>query len=203
MTDIETKHKIVSTAKVLFAEYGYEGTSVRLIATEAGVNIAALNYHFSSKEKLFKEIVKHGYDTCSEEIKHLMTINQGNLEKALVDIFRLYATTNAHDLLSQFKLMMSAQHASEPLVCESKDSFGPPGGTYIAEALLKESPNSSPKDIHWALKTLFSHVTHHAMIFSCCLKNNKDIPYTSLEDFEEGIVRLCRLVISDLKAGKY
>ncbi len=52
-----TKHQIIRAAESLFARQGYSGTSLREITEVAGVNIAAVNYHFGSKEKLLVEIL--------------------------------------------------------------------------------------------------------------------------------------------------
>jgi AcrR family transcriptional regulator len=55
----ETKLAIILAAGELFAEHGLEGTSIRPIAQKAGVNIAAINYHFGSKENLYTEVLKY------------------------------------------------------------------------------------------------------------------------------------------------
>lgn len=54
----DTASRIVSTAAGLFAAKGYEGVSIKDISETAGVNIAAVNYHFDSKEKLFLQIIE-------------------------------------------------------------------------------------------------------------------------------------------------
>ncbi|MBD3871308.1 MAG: TetR/AcrR family transcriptional regulator [Acidobacteria bacterium] len=51
----ETRERILSTAQKLFSEKGFEGTSVRDITTEAGCNVASVNYHFGGKENLYLE----------------------------------------------------------------------------------------------------------------------------------------------------
>jgi len=51
-----TEEKIRQAAKNLFSEKGLHGTTIRDLATEAGVNVALLNYYFRSKEKLFLSI---------------------------------------------------------------------------------------------------------------------------------------------------
>lgn len=202
MSDIETKQKIMQVATVLFADHGYDGTSIRDIAKLAEVNVASVNYYFSSKEKLFQEILKSGYKDCSEEVKKLFEKNQGNLEESLVDSFR-YFLERHHNLISHFKMMMTAQHSHYDISEGTEDaSFGPPGGMTIAEALRKECPYSNDEDIHWGLKTLFSHITHLSLIQSCCMKNNKDVPFSSIPDLEKGIRRLTRLVLQDLKVNK-
>ncbi len=51
----ETRDRILGVAERLFARRGYEATSVRDITTEAGCNVAAVNYHFGGKENLYVE----------------------------------------------------------------------------------------------------------------------------------------------------
>jgi len=52
----EKQLQIISTAEKLFAQKGFDGTSVRDIAEEAGVNIAMISYYFGSKEKLMQTL---------------------------------------------------------------------------------------------------------------------------------------------------
>ena len=55
----ETRARILDAAEALFVEHGLEGTSMRMITGRAGVNLAAVNYHFGSKERLIREIFEH------------------------------------------------------------------------------------------------------------------------------------------------
>lgn len=52
----DTAERILDAAEALFAEFGFEGASTRLITGRAGANLAALNYHFGSKEALFQRV---------------------------------------------------------------------------------------------------------------------------------------------------
>lgn len=52
-----TREKILEVALPLFAEGGFAGTSVRKIATAAGVNVATLAYHFADKQGLYDAVV--------------------------------------------------------------------------------------------------------------------------------------------------
>lgn len=54
---IDTKERILETAERSFAENGYAATSLRSIIGEAGVNLAAVHYHFGSKEELLKAVI--------------------------------------------------------------------------------------------------------------------------------------------------
>lgn len=53
-----TKEKILLHAADIFLEYGYDNTTVRMIAQKAGVNAALINYHFGDKETLYLEVVR-------------------------------------------------------------------------------------------------------------------------------------------------
>ena len=52
-----TQEKILDAAEALFMEHGFEATSLRQITAAAGVNLAAVNYHFGSKEELFQAVL--------------------------------------------------------------------------------------------------------------------------------------------------
>lgn len=54
----ETRWRILDAAETLFVEHGLEATSMRMITTTAGVNLAAVNYHFGSKENLIQEVFR-------------------------------------------------------------------------------------------------------------------------------------------------
>ena len=53
----DTKERILDAAELLFAELGFAETSLRQITTQAGVNLAAVNYHFGSKEGLIEAVM--------------------------------------------------------------------------------------------------------------------------------------------------
>jgi AcrR family transcriptional regulator len=197
---IDTKDKIISTARVLFADHGFEGTSIRDIAKAAEVNVASVNYHFSNKDKLLAEILRAGYVECAQILRYKYEQDKPNLEDTLVFLFRHFVN-KSHDLITIFKIMMSTQHAHHMTSQGTEDEFfGPPGGKVIADAIMKEAGRKvSEEDLHWALKCLFSHVVHTAIMYNCCFKTNPQIPFTSDTDIEKNIRRLCRVVIEDLK----
>ncbi len=51
----QTRARLLDVAERLFAELGYDGTSLRALAADAAVNLAAVNYHFETKEALYAE----------------------------------------------------------------------------------------------------------------------------------------------------
>ena len=70
------KHiQIIETAEVLFAKKGYEASTVRDIAEEAGVNIAMISYYFGSKEKLLEALFNHRLGNLKMRVESLLKNN--------------------------------------------------------------------------------------------------------------------------------
>src|SRR5258705_12892313 len=66
-THFNTKDRILGAAEELFAQFGFAGTSLRQVTSRADVNIAAVNYHFGSKENLVNEVFRRRMDEMSEQ----------------------------------------------------------------------------------------------------------------------------------------
>ncbi len=54
-----TRERILVTAERLFAEFGYDGASLRQIGTESGAQIALITYYFGSKDGLYRAVFEH------------------------------------------------------------------------------------------------------------------------------------------------
>src|SRR5436189_6346555 len=58
----ETRTRILDAAEELFMLHGFEGTSMRQLTAKAGVNLAAVNYHFGSKDALIEAVFRRRLD---------------------------------------------------------------------------------------------------------------------------------------------
>jgi AcrR family transcriptional regulator len=58
----ETRTRILDAAEELFMQHGFEGASMRLLTSKAGVNLAAINYHFGSKHALIEAVFRRRLD---------------------------------------------------------------------------------------------------------------------------------------------
>ncbi|AUL17895.1 TetR/AcrR family transcriptional regulator [Bordetella bronchiseptica] len=67
-----TREIILETAEQLFAQQGHDGTSMRQITSAAGVNLAAVNYHFGSKEALVQAVLKRRLEEVNRERLRLL-----------------------------------------------------------------------------------------------------------------------------------
>jgi len=86
-THFSTKDRILGAAEELFAQFGFTGTSLRQVTSRADVNIAAVNYHFGSKENLVNEVFRRRMDDMSAKrlaaLKTAIEKHPGELEPIL------------------------------------------------------------------------------------------------------------------------
>ncbi|MGH2565307.1 MAG: TetR family transcriptional regulator, partial [Ginsengibacter sp.] len=87
----------------LFGQKGFEGTSVRDIASGAGVNIAMINYYFGSKEKLFESLVEYkasGMKMIATELENSSVASIIKIDK-IIDSYieRMFSIPQFHHLL--------------------------------------------------------------------------------------------------------
>ena len=86
-TLFSTKDRILGAAEELFAQFGFSGTSLRQVTSRADVNIAAVNYHFGSKENLVNEVFRRRMDEMSaqrlQRLRAAVTGNPCELEHVL------------------------------------------------------------------------------------------------------------------------
>lgn len=84
----DTATRILDAAEVLFVEFGFEATSLRMITQRAAVNLAAVNYHFGSKEVLYQGVVSRRLapynQECIEELQKVQAEAGSQLSVELV-----------------------------------------------------------------------------------------------------------------------
>jgi len=109
----DTRHRIQMVAMELFAEQGYEKTSLREIADRLGVTKAALYYHFKTKE----EIVVALFDDFFAAIDKIITWarEQPRTAETRREIIHRYDEILAMGSVNMFKFMQESQHSMRDL----------------------------------------------------------------------------------------
>jgi AcrR family transcriptional regulator len=84
-----TRDRILKAAERLFAEHGYQATSVRAIVAKARVNQAAINYHFAGKDGLYREVLRAAFRALTEQqLAHAEEMKAMSREQALGEFIR-------------------------------------------------------------------------------------------------------------------
>jgi AcrR family transcriptional regulator len=98
-----TRERILKAAERLFAERGYDATSIRAIVAKARVNQAAINYHFEGKDGLYREVLRASFRALTEDqMAHAAEATAMSREQALADfLHRQLRPLRARDELSR------------------------------------------------------------------------------------------------------
>jgi AcrR family transcriptional regulator len=84
-----TRERIMKAAERLFAERGYDATSIRAIVAKARVNQAAINYHFDGKDGLYREVLRAAFRALTEQqLDHADEMKAMSREAALAEFVR-------------------------------------------------------------------------------------------------------------------
>jgi AcrR family transcriptional regulator len=201
----DTKSKILDVAEELFAKEGLDRVSIREITDAAGVNLAAVNYHFGGKEELIAAVFE----------RRLKPLNNARIE-ALAEVMRL-----AGAKAPKVEQVLEAFVRPTLTCCNEGASGGKPFGKLfgrcLAEprpemeallrrqfeplveqldsALMKALPHLSRAEIFWRMKFTFGAL-HHWM-----LTRDKFLPpWAEGTDVEEQTKKLIAFAAAGLRA---
>src|SRR5436190_11107180 len=155
----DTKSRIVDAAEKLFGMNGFEATSLRDITTEASVNLAAINYHFQSKDSLIDAIVARRIEPVNKRRMELLDAAGPN--PALEEILAAFMAP----------VMQVKTDAMVPLmgrILSNPDLFVDrvfrkhlaPVSQRFSEALSKALPDLPPSEVLWRLHFSVAVMTH-------------------------------------------
>jgi len=86
----DTRNRLLDAAEALFCEKGFEGVSVRELTAAAGCNLAAVNYYFGGKDKLYAEMFRRQFEMMIQgnldSISRVMAGPEPTLEKLLYEV---------------------------------------------------------------------------------------------------------------------
>ena len=131
--------QILEVAQTLFAEKGFDGTSIRDISKVAKINVAMVSYYFGSKEKLLESLVLYKTSGLNEQMIHLIDekltpfdkinklielyINRLNCNKGIYRIlhFELASKKRVLDLPSFSEIRKANLKSLEVIIKEGQD----------------------------------------------------------------------------------
>lgn len=177
---LDTKKRIIAAARNLFAQYGFDGTSVRDIAKSCDVNLAAINYHFKTKENLFWAVMIESHDAAEEFCLHFAKTSKDTVEFAM-KLYDRFIEESAM-IRNTMKMMLTegmcptGEHGQEFV----DRPLGPPGGRPLAEFIQRDtSYELSPHGVMFGVKGVFCTVFHWAIMCEATKmkrEHKKDVP---------------------------
>src|SRR5215469_17009595 len=169
VSDQETSEKLIAAAERLFAEHGYNGVSVRMIAAAAGVNWSLLGYYFRGKEGLLSEVYRrHCGELNSARMRLLQEIRTRGRKPKLEEILNAFirpalAVARNEDGETDFirlRAILAAENSAllDKLVAENFDV----SSTTFIDALRGCLPHLTRDDILWRFHFMLGTISYTA-----------------------------------------
>ena len=207
MTQQDTASRILDTAQELFATHGFTETSLRSITSHAGVNLAAVNYHFGSKKELIQAVFARFLDPFCQvldtELDSLAADHSGQtqLEQVLAVLAKtmlvgVYESTSTNRLSLFLKLLGLAYTQSQGHLKKFlRTNYHRTYQRFIS-ALQLSRPDISPNDLFWRI-----HFAIGATIFT--LSNIETLRAMALNDthVDNHISQVVQMLLPFIVAG--
>lgn len=201
----DTKQRILDAAEQLFVERGFDAASMRSITAKAGVNLAAVNYHFGSKESLVGAVMDRRIAPLNRErLERLEQLERADGPSApelddLVEAFVGPALRLSADPVAGETVMHLVGHAITlhgPLRRIFVGQFREVFERYVA-AISRVLPEHSPEDVIWKFLFMIGSMAH-----TMCLSHDVAAVtegQVDTEDTEAIIKRLVAFVSAGLR----
>jgi AcrR family transcriptional regulator len=111
---------LLEAGRTLFAERGFDGTSVRALTSRAGANLGAVTYHFGSKESLYEAVADSLMRPLRERIARAAVSDRAPLDRVELSVRELFDYLQGHPDLPRFVVQqLAGAHPIPPAVRET------------------------------------------------------------------------------------
>ena len=194
-THFNTKERILGAAEELFALHGFAGTSLRQVTSRADVNIAAVNYHFGSKENLVNEVFRRRMDEMSErrlvQLRQAREQRPGDLEAILAAFIEppLALTIDRHGGSAFVRVLARAfAEKNDRLRKFLSDNYGHVLREFAA-AFSRLLPGLDREELYWRLDIVAGALTYAMADFGMIKRRASTSEETHRELTAEHLIR--------------
>jgi AcrR family transcriptional regulator len=205
-SDKSVQDRLLDAAEQLFSEQGFEGASVRDIASAAGCNIAAVNYYFGGKDKLYTEVWRRELlqmrDARLQAIEQVMYESGG--KPTLEDLLRSFSNAFVGPFRDEkrsrrFMNLMAREMIDQRLpVNMFVDEVIKPTMGAIREALLRACPGLEESRIPLLIVLLEGQLMHVAHVKS--MFDKTELAEMSAFDLSEAVDNIVKFSAAGIRA---
>jgi AcrR family transcriptional regulator len=195
-----TKERILGAAESLFAQRGFDGASLRQLTSAAGVNLAAVNYHFGSKEKLVEQIFRRRLDALNNRRLEALALIAGHEGTTIDDVLAAFirpALDLSHDESGSLFMRVLARAFAEhddTLRQFLSDNYGHVMRQFTAE-FARLLPQLSKQELYWRIDLVSGALTHAMSGFGMIQRKSG---VSEIEHREETARHLIRFAVAGL-----
>jgi AcrR family transcriptional regulator len=164
-----TKYDLILAAGELFAKNGYDGTSIRAIAEKANANVAAINYHFGTKENLYAQAIHHAVKASGRGFlgDHIPDVNLENNEDLVAETVYRIVEERFKKAFSKGrpdwydKIIMRALFEPPPSFEEIVKRSFQPDHESLKDLALRARPSLTDRQAHLWVLSVFGQLMIH------------------------------------------
>ncbi|HUD42288.1 MAG TPA: TetR/AcrR family transcriptional regulator [Dokdonella sp.] len=204
LTPFSTRQRILGAAEELFARHGFAGASLRQVTASAKVNLAAVNYHFGSKENLIEEVFRRRLDELNARRTELLAQCRERVDLSLEDVLDAFVRPALELSLSDaggaaFVRVLARAYAEhdERLRRFLSDNYGHVLKEF-AVVFARLLPQLDKEELYWRLDIVSGALTY-AMADFGVLKRRGDV--SEQEHRERTASHLIRFAAAGLRAA--
>jgi AcrR family transcriptional regulator len=162
---IDTKGRILAAAEGLFAEQGYAATSLRHIIAQAGVNLAAIHYHFGSKEDLLDQLVSTFADPVNRARVALLERYEAEAHGAALPVEKILEAffLPAAQLATTGAIKLMGRLYGEGLMPAIVERHFKPTGKRFVTALRRTLAYLPDEEFFWRIDFMIGAMAHAMM----------------------------------------
>jgi AcrR family transcriptional regulator len=190
-----TKERILGAAETLFARHGFAGASLRQVTAAAHVNLAAVNYHFGSKDNLIEEVFRRRLDELNarrlDALKNALDKAEPDLEGVLSAFIRpaldLSLDQGGGHAFMRVLARAYAEH-DERLRRFLSDNYGHVLREFAA-AFGRLLPHLEKEELYWRLDFITGALTHSMADFGPMKRRSQVSEESHRERAAEHLIR--------------
>ena len=166
-----TKDRILDSAESLFIANGFQATSLRRITAMAQVNLAAVNYHFQSKEQLIMAVMMRKIEPINRQRLEMLDRIEAeaslagplSLEKVLVAFLKPVVDAQATGVdLGSFPVLMGRLYTEPGGLFQKLFAVAfPVVARRFKDAMARALPSAAPVDVLWGMHLTVGSMAHY------------------------------------------
>jgi AcrR family transcriptional regulator len=202
----DTATRILDAAEILFAEKGFAGTSSRDITSSAGCNVASINYYFSGKDNLYKQVCKRRLNALRD-----FRINSTNeymaqspedisLEGLLYNFSKAFLAPLIEEATGQNVMKLMVREMLFPQLPANMvfEELILPMSTVLQQAMVKVCPGLDEQQALWSIFSLVGQLLH-TMHIQGMMANHPDEKFSDF-DVSSAVDHIVAFTVAGVRA---
>lgn len=201
-----TRQRLLDAAAACFAERGFASTSIRDITASAGCNIAAVNYYFGGKERLYYEVFAERLTELRDRRVDAMNRLMGRGNITLEEVLRAFADAFLEPLMDDHRGRITLAL----LMRDFLQSYLPQGMIWqimiqptleaLSNAIKKACPVLKEEELYWCIQSLVAQLFHFLNMQKLARDNPGAVPaWNNLPGAVEHIIRFTKAGVLDYR----